>query len=70
MYTSEKSEHTLLGLRETTISDREKLIQYISKLTNEEVEAFIAFLKTVPSSEEVSMPLHPSNSLQKQEVAV
>ena len=52
------------------MSDREKLIQYITNLTNEEAEAFISFLKTVPSSEEVVLPLHPNNSLQKQEVAV
>jgi hypothetical protein len=52
------------------MSDREKLIQYITNLTNEEAEAFIAFLKTVPSSEEASMPLRPSNFLQEQKAAV
>ena len=33
------------------MSDREKLIQYITNLTDEEAEAFIAFLKTVPPLE-------------------
>ena len=52
------------------MSDREKLIQYITNLTNEEAEAFIAFLKTAPSSEEVSMLPHLNNSLQEQKAAV
>lgn len=49
------------------MSDREKLIHYISNLTNEEAEAFIAFLKTIQPSEGVSMPPHPCSSLQGQE---
>jgi hypothetical protein len=48
------------------MSDKEKLIQYILNMTNEEAEAFIAFLKTAPSSEEVSMLPHPNNFPQEQ----
>ena len=49
---------------------KEKLIQYIHNLTNEEAEKIISFLKTTPSSEEVSQRLPQSNFLQEQEVAV
>lgn len=56
--------------RGNTMSDREKLLQYIANLTNEEVEAFIEFLKTAPSSEEDEMLLHRNNFQQEQEVAV
>ena len=63
------SEHTLDYERRTTMSDREKLIHYIANLTNEEAEAFIAFLKTAPSFEEVSMPLPQNNFQQAQTVS-
>lgn len=56
--------------RGNTMSDREKLLQYIANLTDEEAEAFIAFLKTAPSFEEVSLPPRQNNSLQEQPVAV
>lgn len=56
--------------RRNTMSDREKLLQYIANLTNEEAEAFIAFLKTVASSEEALMHLHQNNSQQEQKAAV
>ena len=52
--------------RRITMSDREKLIQYIANLTNEEAEAFIAFLKTAPSFEGGAKPLHPNSSQQAQ----
>ena len=64
------SEHMLYIERNLTMSDKEKLIQYIANLTNEEAEAFIAFLKTAPSSEEASMPLPPCNFPQEQTIAV
>ena len=56
--------------RRNTMSDREKLIQYIANLTNEEAEAFIAFLKTAPSFEGGEKPLLQNNSLQEQKAAV
>ena len=55
--------------RGNTMSDREKLIQYITNLTDEEVEAFIEFLKTAPSSEEVSLLPPQNNSPQDQAVS-
>lgn len=51
------------------MSDREKLIQTIVNLTDDEAEAFIAFLKTAPSSEEVLTLLRQYNSPQEQEVS-
>ena len=52
------------------MSNKEKLIQYIHNLTNEEAEKIISFLKTTPSSEEVAQHLPQKNSLQEQGVAV
>lgn len=68
VYNANVNEQTLVFERGNTMSDREKLIQYIMNLTNEEAEEFISFLKTIPSSEEVSLPLHLNNSPQEQEV--
>ena len=53
-----------------TMSNKEKLIQYIHNLTNEEAEKIISFLKSTPSPEEVSLLLLQNNSLQEQEAAV
>ena len=65
------SEHTLEYRKGAyTMSDREKLIYYIKNLTNEEAEAFIAFLKTAPSFEAVSKPLPQNNSQPEQKAAV
>ncbi len=63
------SEHTLYIERGNTMSDKEKLLQYIASITDEEAEAFIAFLKTAPSFEEVSMPLPQNNFQQAQTVS-
>lgn len=56
--------------RSNTMSDKEKLIQYITNLTNEEAEAFIAFLKKAPSFEEVSMLPPQNNSQREQTISV
>ena len=48
------------------MSDKEKLIKLIANLTNEEAEAFIAFLKTAPSFEAIEPPPPPNNSPQGQ----
>ena len=56
--------------RRNTMSDREKLIQYISNFTNEEAEAFIAFLKTAQPSEADAMRPHQNSFLQVQGAAV
>ena len=55
--------------RRNTMSDREKLIEYITNLTDAQIEEFIAFLKTIPSAEAVLQLLHPCNSAQDQEVS-
>ena len=52
------------------MSNKEKLIQYIHNLTNEEAEKIISYLKSTQTLEEVSQLLPQSNSLQEQEVAV
>ena len=52
------------------MSNKEKLIQYIHNLTNEEADAIISFLKESASSGEVSPHLPQYNSPQEQEVAV
>ena len=49
------------------MSDKEKLIQLIASLTNEEAEAFIAYLKTAPEAAAVEPPPPPNNSPQGQE---
>lgn len=56
--------------RRNTMSERELLIQYIANLTDKEAEDFIAFLKTIPSSEEVSMLPHPNTPPQEQTASV
>lgn len=56
--------------RGNTMSEKEKLIQYIINLTDEEAEEFISFLKTIPSSEEVSTLLLQNNCQQDQAVVV
>lgn len=45
---------------EILMSNKDKLIQYINNLTNEEAEIIISFLKESASSEEVSphLPLY------------
>ena len=56
--------------RRTTMSNKEKLIQYITNLTNEEAEAFIAFLETM-SLTPTDVPHHlPNNPPQEQEAVV
>lgn len=52
--------------RSIIMSSQEKLIQYIKNLSDEEAENIIAYLKTVPSFEEVVPPLLPYNYLQEQ----
>ena len=52
------------------MTNKEKLIDYIHNLTNEEADLIIAFLKESASSEEVSPHLPLYNSLQEQEVVV
>lgn len=50
------------------MSNKEKLIQYINNLTNEEAEEIISYLETVPSSA-IGIPLPlPSNSPQEQTI--
>lgn len=53
-----------------TMTNKEKLFQYILSLTNEEAEAFIAYLETASSSEEGAPPVPPCSSPQDQAVAV
>lgn len=52
-----------------TMSNKEKLIQYIHNLTNEEAEMIISCLTSAASSEEVSQLLPQNNSLQEQVTA-
>jgi hypothetical protein len=52
------------------MSNKEKLIEYINNLTNEEADAIISYLKQSQTVEEVSLHLPLCNSLQEQEVAV
>ena len=52
-----------------TMSNKEKLIQFIHNLTNEEAEKIISFLKSTASPEEFSQLLPQNNSLQEQGVA-
>ena len=52
------------------MSNKEKLIQYIHNLTNEEAEKIISCLTSTSSSEEVSQLLPQNKSLQEQVVAV
>ena len=47
------------------MSNKEKLIQYINDLTNDEAEKIISFLKSTPSPEEVSQLLPQNNSPQE-----
>ncbi len=46
--------------RRNSMSNKEKLIQFIEKLTNEETEKIIAYLETVSTSEEVVLPPPPN----------
>ena len=52
------------------MSNKEKLIQYIHNLTNEEADYIISCLTKSASSEEVSLHLPQCNSPQEQAVAV
>ena len=52
-----------------TMSNKEKLIQYIHNLTNEEAEKIISCLTSASSSEEVAQLLPQSNSQQDQATA-
>ena len=52
------------------MTNKEKLIDYIHNLTNEEADLIIAFLKESASSEEVCPLLPLCNSLQEREVVV
>ena len=52
-----------------TMSNKEKLIQYIHNLTNEEAEKIISFLTSASSSVEVAQHLPQNNSLQEQVTA-
>ena len=52
-----------------TMSNKEKLIQYIHNLTNEDAEKITSFLKSTASPEEVSQLLPQNNSLQEQATA-
>ena len=52
-----------------TMSNKEKLIQYIHNLTNEEAEKIISYLTSTSSSEEVAQLLPQNNSPQDQVTA-
>ena len=52
------------------MTNKDKLIEYIHNLTNEEADLIISFLKESASSEEVFPHPPQNNSLQVQEVAV
>lgn len=52
------------------MSNKDKLIEYIHNLTNEEADYIISYLTKSASFEEVSPHLLPNNSLHKQEVVV
>lgn len=56
--------------RRIPMTDKEKLIQCITNLTDDEAEEFIFFLKTIPSSEEGVMLLPQNNYPQDQTVSV
>lgn len=49
-----------------TMSNKEKLIQYIHNLTNEEAEKIISCLASTSTSEEISQLLPQNNSPQDQ----
>ena len=51
------------------MSNKEKLIQYIHNLSNEDAEKIIFYLTQVQTPEEASLHLLQNNSLQEQEVA-
>lgn len=52
------------------MSNKEKLIQYIHNLTNEEADIILSYLKESASFGEVSPHLLPCNAPQEQEVHV
>ena len=52
-----------------TMSNKEKLIQYIHNLTNEEAEIIISFLKSTSSPEGVALHRPQNSSLQEQVTA-
>jgi predicted metal-dependent hydrolase len=52
------------------MTNKEKLIQYIHNLTNEEAETIISYLQESASSEGASPHLLPNTAVQVQEVAV
>ena len=56
--------------RSNTMTNKQKLIEYIHNLTNEEADIVISFLKESASSEEVSQHLPLYIVEQGQEVAV